>query len=193
MAFDVTPTLVRGRGQRIPAIAVVAGGIAVVVIAIATASPTPPGSAASSAAPGAQSGAVSRMTPATRVARSPTLGPPASPSPGGPADRPRQPRVIQCHGLGDTVCIAVVRATVAVLPADVPAVTRIDAWDSILCGDNLDCPPHRLAGSEPMGSAVVSFAAGGTQAWVNVVEPSPTDGGDGTAQVPVAWIVRWLP
>ena len=93
--------------------------------------------------------------------------------------------------MSDAICDAVATASLAILPADAPRVVGIDAWASILCGDNLDCPPQRLATTEPLGSAIVSFVDG-PQAWVNVVEPAQADG-DGSTPGLIAWIVRWHP
>ena len=120
------------------------------------------------------------------------------PDRGNPAPFPstrgrRLPANLECHAVSDAICDAVAIASLAILPADAPPVLAIDAWASILCGDSLDCPPQRLAASEPLGSAVVTFAGGGSQAWVNVVEPSPGTAGDGSADGPTAWIVRWQP
>lgn len=190
MAFDVAPAPVRRRGPRIPPIVVIAFGIAVVAFAVATANP---GERSPESSPAASARAVARVAP--------TIGAPTAtgdPTGATPAPFPstrgrRLPANLECHAVSDAICDAVAIASLAILPADAPPVLGIDAWASILCGDSLDCPPQRLAASEPMGSAVVTFAGGGSQAWINVVEPSQGTAGDGSADGPTAWIVRWQP
>jgi hypothetical protein len=185
MAFDVTPTPVRRRGPRIPAIVVLAVGIGIVGTAVATSSPGEPTTVPASTAPAA---AVTRVMPTSggsATAAKPAASPAQFPSTRGA----RPPSNLKCHAVSDAICDAVAMASLAILPADAPRVVGIDAWASILCGDSLDCPPQRLATSEPLGSAIVTFARG-PQAWVNVVDPSPA--AEASAG-PLAWIVRWRP
>lgn len=185
MAFDVAPEPVRRSGRRLPAIVVVGLGTGLVAIAVATASPPAEGDGV---APTTATG-----PPAAIAPESPRRGS-TSPGPAGtrPAAGARLPGAIECHDLEAGPCLAVARATVAVLPRD-DAVARIDAWSSILCRDTLDCPPRRLVGAEPIGSAVVAFADGGPSAWVNVVDPGQPPSGSGPTVAPVAWIVSWRP
>ena len=190
MDFDVAPAPVRRRGPRIPPIVVLAFGIAIVAFAVVTANPGER-SAGGLARPIGRSGG-----PRGPDDRRPGDDPDptaASPAPFPSTRGRRLPANLECHAVSDAICDAVATASLAILPADAPAVLGIDAWASILCGDSLDCPPQRLAASEPLGSAVVTFAGGGAQAWVNVVEPSPGTAGDGSADGPTAWIVRWQP
>ncbi len=57
-----------------------------------------------------------------------------------------------------------------VLPVDAPLVTKVTVYRSLLCRDDMDCPPARLASSRaPSGSVIVGFADGGPDAWVDVV------------------------
>ncbi len=184
MAFDVAPAPVRRRGPRIPVIVVLAAGLAVVGFAVLTSNPDGQAPAVS---PGPSAGAVARVAPTTAARTG------ATPAPFPSTRGRRLPANLECHAVSDAICDAVATASLAILPADAPPVQGIDAWASILCGDSLDCPPQRLATSEPLGSAVVTFAGGGAQAWVNVVEPSPGASGGGPADGPTAWIVRWLP
>lgn len=186
MGFDVAPAPVHRRGSRLPAIAVVAVGIAVVVVALVTADP------GVASRPGA--------TPATSSALEAAVSPPSPSSTPRPPSalavppRPaRLPGTIECHELGSVTCGELVHATMAVLPPGGPPVSAIDAWGSILCGDSLDCPPQWFVGYRPLGSTVVSFTADGIKAWVNVVEPAPFPGRVWDPTRTVAWIVRWQP
>ncbi len=186
MAFDVSPAPVRRRGPRIPALVVLAAGIGIVAVALATASP---GDQTRLPQASASAAAVARVTPTIRT--STAAEPAASPAPFPSTRGRRLPADLECHAVSNAICDAVATASLAILPADAPRVVGIDAWASILCGDNLDCPPQRLATTEPLGSAIVSFV-GGPQAWVNVVEPALAND-DGSTAGPVAWIVRWQP
>ena len=190
MAFDVAPEPVRRRGPRIPVFVVLAAGIAVVAFAVVTANP---GGPAPAVPPRASAEAQARQAPTTIAAPTTAAGAPAAPAPFPSTRGRRLPANLECHAVSDAICDAVATASLAILPADAPPVQGIDAWASILCGDSLDCPPQRLAMSEPLGSAVVTFAGGGAQAWVNVVEPSPGTPGSEPADGPTAWIVRWQP
>jgi hypothetical protein len=189
MAFDVTPAPVRRRGPRIPAIVVLAVGIGVVAVAVVTANPSQPATGPESTM---SAGAVARATATSLASASPT-GPTTSSAPFPSMRARRLPANLACHAVSDATCDAVATASLAILPADAPRVVGIDAWASILCGDSLDCPTQVLAASEPLGSAIISFAGGGPQAWVNVVDPSTSAAGEGTAPGPIAWIVRWQP
>ena len=187
MALDIPPTPLRRRERRLRVLAVLVSGIAVVALAVATASHGPsrgthPG--APSPPQEARAGATPLVGTAAAPARVPATGVVASTAPR------RLPRDVACHQLGRPACDAVARASLAALPPDVPVVTAIDAWRSILCGDTFDCPPDRLARSVPLGSAVVSFGGQAPQAWVNVVAQSQAAEA-GTTGAPVAWIVRW--
>ena len=71
-------------------------------------------------------------------------------------------------------------------------VVSATVWRSMACGDTLDCPPYRLAGTRSVGSVVLEFADGGPRAWINVVGPPSTrelDGGPGGGLQ--AWLARW--
>ena len=183
MALDVPPTPLRRRERRLPVIAVLAGGIAVVALALATAETdhrgTPrPAFPRRASRPVARSDARDRHAPPPRRAVA---------GDGRRRLRPlarRLPRDVACHQLSRAACDVVARASLAALPADGPVVTAIEAWRSILCGDTFDCPPDRLARSVPLGSAVVSFGGQAPRAWVNVVAPSPaSDGAPSVAPV----------
>lgn len=181
MALEVAPTPVRRRRSLLPAVAVLVAVLAVVAVAWASAGGGPAERAGRGPAPGA----------GVEAPGSPSAPAPASPVATVPARLLRLPRTLECHDLASAACDRLALASLAVLPTDGPPVWAIDAWGSILCGDDLDCPRARLAGSVPLGSAVVTFAGGGPRAWVNVVVPAPAPGT--RAAAPFAWIVRWRP
>ena len=74
----------------------------------------------------------------------------------------------QCHRL--------VRAALRILPDELPKVGWAEAWGSLVCNDNFDCPADYLSDADPAGSVVVAFADGSPAVTVNVV-----DWGYGTA------------
>jgi hypothetical protein len=185
MAFDVTPAPVRRRGPRIPVIVVLAAGIGVVAIAVLTSSP----SSGPIVSPDASVEAVARVE-AAQTARPPS---PAAVSPARSEPPARLPRELGCHEVAPATCGVLARAGVAALPLGAPTIATVDVWASILCGDDLDCPRDRLAGSTPLGSVVVAFADGGPSAWVNVVRRSPRAVDGGGPGRPEAWIVGWRP
>jgi len=202
MSFDVEPTQV-GRGRpRLHVAAVLAAAVAVVAVAVATGSGAPdstglpfPTSAVAEAATAvpAPSSAPRRndSNPGLLV---PPPEPGASPFDASVDSGPlRLPRRLTCHGVDDATCRRIALAGVAVLPAHLPRVTRVEAWASMLCADDLECPRDVLSDSTPLGSAIVSFADGGAQAWVNVVSPAAPSAGAQRAGGTIAWVVRWQP
>ena len=173
MEFRVEPTpLSRRRSRRILATtAVVAVALVVVIGAITLDSARPGTAVASTIAPIPPTApAVTATAPlpsATQLART------------GPA-----PRVV-CHEVAGERCAAVARAalTASIDPA-LPWPSQVDVWASLLCGSDFDCPPARLTGHQPAGSAVVT--AGSVVLWVNVMEPAA--GSDPAALE--AWVIR---
>ncbi len=67
-------------------------------------------------------------------------------------------------------------------------VESIDVWQSLLCGDDLDCPPGRLAGLRPLGSAVVGLGDDERPGWINVGERLAAQAAGEPAVV--AWPIR---
>jgi hypothetical protein len=99
-----------------------------------------------------------------------------------------QPGSVRCHDLAVGPCQRVAAAALdAIGPVDVP-VESIDVWSSLLCGDDLDCPPGRLAGLRPLGSAVLTLGGTAPAGWVNVGERLPASR-LGPTDV-VAWVIR---
>jgi len=99
-----------------------------------------------------------------------------------------RPGSVRCHDLAVGPCQRVAAAALeAIGPVDAP-VESIDVWSSLLCGDDLDCPPGRLAGMRPLGSAILTLGGTGPAGWVNVGERLPA-GRPGQSDV-VAWVIR---
>jgi hypothetical protein len=83
---------------------------------------------------------------------------------------------MDCHGVNADQCHRLVRAALRILPDDLPKVGRAEAWGSLVCNDDFDCPADHLRDAEPAGSVLVAFADGSPAVIVNVV-----DWGYGTA------------
>ncbi len=113
--------------------------------------------------------------------------PAAGRAPGEPADPSSRPVTVRCHDLDAGSCHRVAAAALDVMGPDAP-VESIDAWRSLLCGDDLDCPAGRLAGLRPLGSAVVSLGDDERDGWINVGERLAAPSA-GEAAV-VAWLIR---
>jgi hypothetical protein len=105
-----------------------------------------------------------------------------------PADASLRPGSVRCHDLATGRCERVAAAALkAIGPVDAP-VESIDVWSSLLCGDDLDCPPGRLAGLRPLGSAVLTLGGTAPAGWVNVGERLPANRLGETDLV--AWVIR---
>ena len=151
MSFEVPPSPVRATRLRWPALAIVTGLIVVVAAAVATQPPAP------------------TPTPSA-VALA------ATPSPLPTAAARTLPRQVDCRQLDASTCRGIAQAALGVLPGDAPLVTKVTVYRSLLCRDDMDCPPARLATSgAPSGSVIVGFADGGPDAWVDVVTQAPAD------------------
>ena len=165
---EFAPRRVTQRSWRRPAAAVCAAGVLIVLAAVLT-----KGTPSDAPSPAPSLFAQDRLTAAASA--------PASPA------RP-VPSAVACHQLDQASCVAIIRAALAGLPADVPAASGASAWASLLCNSSIECPPADLAEGIPRGSVVVSFTDGGPAAWVNVVD-HPQTGKPGL--VTETWIVRW--
>jgi hypothetical protein len=162
---------------------VLAGALALVGFAVATSTAVPDARrspVALASAPAAPP-ASAAPTPARSVASAPAVA----------VVPVRLPRRVGCHGVDEPACRDIAQAGASVLPADGAAIAAVDVWDSLLCGDELDCPRSRLDGADPLGSVIVAFAGGGPSAWINVVGRST--GTDAAGPRSLAWIVRWQP
>jgi len=167
MSFEVPPSPVRATRLRWPALAIVTGLIVVVAAAVATQPPAPtptPSAVALAAAPPAPTPTPSAVALA------------ATPSPLPTAAARTLPRQVDCRQLDASTCRGIAQAALGVLPGDAPLVTKVTVYRSLLCRDDMDCPPARLATSgAPSGSVIVGFADGGPDAWVDVVTQAPAD------------------
>jgi hypothetical protein len=105
-----------------------------------------------------------------------------------PASASLRPEIVRCHRLLAGPCRRIAAAALEAMGPVAEPVEQIDVWSSLLCGDDLDCPPGRLAGLRPLGSAVVTLGDDGPTGWVNVGERPPGVSLDGTRLV--AWVVR---
>jgi hypothetical protein len=114
----------------------------------------------------------------------------ASPASVARPERRAIPADLRCEDIARPTCLRLAAAAMAVLPPAAPEVRRVSVWRSLLCNDNFDCPPTYLAGSEPLGSVLVSFADGGPRAAINVVEGRS---GFGIRLETRAWVARWMP
>jgi hypothetical protein len=185
MQFEVDPGPVRGGSHRQALIAAL-GALGVIVLALASAiglgTPDVPRSAAHSApvVPPGQADLADGL-PAVPASS-------ASPAPG----RLPGADAIDCHDLAPGPCAAVSLASVRELDGDRLGVTAIDAWQSLLCGDDFDCPRPRLTGNRPLGSAIVTVDTG-ARAWVNVLETGSSPGDGAAPDRTIAWIIRWVP
>jgi hypothetical protein len=86
------------------------------------------------------------------------------------------PTQIDCHRVTADQCHRLVRAALRILPDELPKVGRAEAWGSLVCNDNFDCPADYLRDANPAGSVLVAFVDGSPAVTVNVV-----DWGYGTA------------
>ncbi len=102
---------------------------------------------------------------------------------------PARPVTVRCHDLAAGPCNRVAAAALDVIGPDA-AVESIDVWQSLLCGDDMDCPAGRLAGLRPLGSAVVGFGDAESAGWVNVGERPAAGAGGGGEPALVAWLIR---
>jgi hypothetical protein len=98
-----------------------------------------------------------------------------------------RPVAVRCHDLDAGSCHRVAAAALDVMGPDA-AVESIDVWHSLLCGDDLDCPPGRLAGLHPLGSAVVGLGDDERPGWINVGERLATPAAGEPALV--VWLIR---
>jgi hypothetical protein len=99
-----------------------------------------------------------------------------------------RPEIVRCHHVAAGTCRRIAAAALEAIGSVERPVEWIDVWSSLLCGDDLDCPPGRLAGLRPLGSAVVTLGGDGPTGWVNVGERPPGVSLDETRLV--AWVIR---
>jgi hypothetical protein len=80
------------------------------------------------------------------------------------------PTAIDCHDVATSQCRRLVRASLRILPDELPVVGHAEVWASLVCNDNFDCPARYLRDSQPAGSVFVGFGDGSPVVTVNVVD-----------------------
>jgi hypothetical protein len=97
---------------------------------------------------------------------------------------------VRCHDVPSTRCASLARAALeAAMDPSLPPAIAVDVWASLLCGSTFDCPPARLAGHHPAGSAVIDLS-GSLELWVNVTEPDELVAPRAAPSALVAWVIR---
>lgn len=182
MAFEVQPTGLRPRHPRLGIAAAVLIGAVLIGLGLAT-RPFPGPELDPPAFPSG-SPAVARPV----ALASPPLDSHTDAQPG--SLRPL-PTTLDCRDVTREICTKAASAALSILQDDLPAVSGVTVWRSLVCSDLPDCPPQLLTrDTVPLGSVIVSFADVGPEAWINVVERQAAP--DGSATEPAkAWIVRW--
>jgi hypothetical protein len=137
-------------------------------------------SAFAAPSPASLTSAAARVAAASPTASLPPalaalIGAPTPPFEPAGFNRPL-PTHMDCHGVSADQCHRLVRAALRILPDDLPKVGHAEAWGSLVCNDDFDCPADHLRDAEPAGSVLVAFADGSPAVIVNVV-----DWGYGTA------------
>jgi hypothetical protein len=106
------------------------------------------------------------------------------------AAAPVVPPEIRCHDVESPRCAQVARAALdAAADPSLPRPLTVDVWASLLCGSSFDCPPYRLVGRRPAGSAVVGFATSRVL-WVNITEVVEVHPLGATDLKLDAWVIR---
>jgi hypothetical protein len=172
-SYEVQTAPIRSH-RRAVAIAVIAGILIVVAAAAGTLvrGPGAHGVAVHSAAPGREREQPSDV--ATAIS-------PASIS----------PAAITCEGLPNPECLTAVAAAERAIGDVGVAVEAAQAWPTLLCRDDLDCPLPLLRASEPVGSVVLTFAGIGA-VWVNVFRIPEPNRLNENREVLAGRVVRWL-
>jgi len=174
VTFEVPVSAVsRSRAPR--GVLVVAAVSAVIVIAAAVFAFVAPSPASLTAAAAARDPAASPTASLTPALAALIGAPPTPPFEPASFNRPL-PTHMDCHGVTADQCHRLVRAALRILPDDLPKVGHAEAWGSLVCNDDFDCPADHLRDAEPAGSVLVAFADGSPAVIVNVV-----DWGYGTA------------
>lgn len=172
MTFEV-PVSAVSRSRTPRGVFVVAAVSAVIVLGAAVAAFAAPSPASLGTAAAAHASPPAASLPPALAA---LVGPAATP-PFEPASFNRPlPTQIDCHRVTADQCHRLVRAALRILPDELPKVGWAEAWGSLVCNDNFDCPADYLRDADPAGSVVVAFVDGSQAVTVNVV-----DWGYGTA------------
>jgi len=172
VTFEVPVSAVsRSRTPRGVLVVAVVSAVIVVGAAVAAFAAPSPASLGAAAATRAKPPAVS-LPPALAALIGAAPTPPFEPA---GFNRPL-PTQIDCHRVTADQCHRLVRAALRILPDELPKVGRAEAWGSLVCNDNFDCPADYLRDADPAGSVLVAFVDGSPAVPVNV-----GDWGYGTA------------
>ena len=100
------------------------------------------------------------------------------------------PPSIACGRIDRWTCRQLVLAGAGAVAGTSPV--RANAYPSLVCGDDVDCPRSLLRDNTPAGSVVLTFGDGAS-AWVNVVVKETTSRFEDHTQRFIARVVRWFP
>ena len=184
--FELHPSPVRHGRRPWPAVvAVMAAGLAIVVVAVLADRPS-----------GATSADALGTTPSSTVP-TPVAAAAAQPGEAGAmiptaAPQPRSiPASLTCHDLDRSACRLAVASALGALGPELPSVESAEARSGLLCGDTPDCPNTGLhARLTPLANVVLRLRGGGPAAWINVIYRSHGRPLDFDPSVE-AWIARW--
>lgn len=98
---------------------------------------------------------------------------------------------LTCHDLSRITCVRVALAAIAILPEGAPRVVGAEAWSSLICADQYDCPPGFLDGpTVGLGSVALRMEGVPARTRINVIGRAPTRAN--AAAIPTsAWAVSW--
>ena len=98
---------------------------------------------------------------------------------------------LTCHELSRVTCVRVALAAIAILPEAAPRVVGAEAWSSLICADQYDCPPGFLDGpTVPLGSVALRMEGVAARTRINVIGRAATR--PNAAAIPTsAWAVSW--
>ena len=124
------------------------------------------------------------------------FGGPDVPEPRGASPRvaiawPHLSGDLTCHDLSRITCVRVALAAIAILPEAAPRVVGAEAWSSLICADQYDCPPGFLDGpTVALGSVALQMEGVQARTRINVIGRPPTRAN--AAAIPTsAWAVSW--
>lgn len=138
------------------------------------------------------------MAAASLVTSAPRQAAPAIPVPSAAvpasavATAPAGPVPTNCKTMRAYDCREAVDAARLAIADEPVVVAGADAWPTLICGDNFDCPPPLLAASDPVGS-VALMLSDRSVVWVNVFRVARPNRLNETREVLETRVVRWFP